>query len=75
MVKVKFYCYNCKETFNVSAKYLVAKDCIVCPNCSLKLNEQSFFNLRHAIQNLNDAHSNNDNNQRLEFNIIDDDTY
>ena len=74
-MKIKFYCYNCHESFNIIDRYLVQKDSIICPNCSLKLNDKSFINLKHAIQNLNDAHSNNDNNQRLEFNIIDDTTY
>lgn len=74
-MKIKFYCYQCREAFNVSDRYLIKKDSVICPNCSLQLNEKSFISLKNAIQSLSEAHSANDNNQRIVFNIIDDVDY
>lgn len=70
-MKIQFYCYNCNEKFNIADKYLVGKDSVTCPNCSLKFNEESFLHLKHAMQNIIDANKANSSEPRLDFNFID----
>jgi len=73
-MKINFYCYNCQEEFNVTDKFLLKKDSVICPNCSLKFNEKSFPLLKEAIQKISDCKTiNESNNTRLTFKIIDND--
>lgn len=73
-MKINFYCYNCSEEFNVTDKFLVKKDSVVCPNCSFKFNENAFPLLKEAIQKISDCQTINEaDNARLTFKIIDND--
>lgn len=48
-MKIKFSCNKCGENFNVSAKYLIEKDAVICPNCSSEFLNSSFVKLKEGI--------------------------
>lgn len=51
-MKIKFSCNNCYEDFNISAKYLIEKDGVICPNCSTEFPETSFSDLKDGIRKI-----------------------
>jgi len=53
-----FKCGTCAETFNVEFKYLLNKECLICPNCSNTLTDNNFQKIKGATQLL---HSYNEN--------------
>lgn len=49
-----FLCNNCQEQFNVQMKYLLKKDSIVCPNCSIALPDDTFKHLKSVASSLDE---------------------
>ncbi|ENZ33299.1 hypothetical protein [Clostridium butyricum] len=58
-MKIQFYCNKCDERFNVSDKYLILKDSIICPNCSSQFDETSFLLLKDGVQKICDSREKN----------------
>lgn len=47
-----FECLNCGCKFNVESSYLVKKENLVCPNCSAKLPDNIFEELKTSAKAL-----------------------
>lgn len=48
MRKYNFECFDCGCEFTVEEKYLVQKENLICPNCSAKLPDNIFNELKTA---------------------------
>lgn len=51
-------CLNCSCKFNVESRYLVQKENLVCPNCSAKLPDNIFEELKIAARALEEYDKN-----------------
>lgn len=53
-----FECFDCRCKFTVEEKYLVKKENLVCPNCSAKLPDNIFTELKTAANALEEYDKN-----------------